>query len=86
MFALNIKFGYRIAVSIAYFLMVSYCFLVMEKVPFYRKKSFWTLLISILTALSVYFAASCNRKVVYRSSGIHCDTVEVDVRSNLKLP
>ena len=28
----------------------------MEKVPFYRKKSFWTLLISILTALSVYFA------------------------------
>ena len=78
MFALNIKFGYRIAVSIAYF--------VMEKVPFYRKKSFWTLLISILTALSVYFAASCSRKVFYRSSGIHCDTVEVDVRSDLKLP
>nr|DAL91339.1 MAG TPA: hypothetical protein [Microviridae sp.] len=25
MFALNIEFGYRIAVSIAYFLMVSYC-------------------------------------------------------------
>lgn len=86
MFALNIKFGYRIAVSIAYFLMVSYCCLVMEKVPFYRKKSFWTLLISILTALSVYFGASCTRKVLYRSSGIHCDTVEVDVRSNLKLP
>lgn len=58
----------------------------MEKVPFYRKKSFWTLLISILTALSVYFASSCNRKVVYRSSGVHCDTVKVDVRSNLKLP
>lgn len=58
----------------------------MENVPFYRKKSFWTLLISILTALSVYFAASCARKVVYRSSGIHCDTVEVDVRSNLNLP
>lgn len=57
----------------------------MEKVPFYRKKSFWTLLISILTALSVYFAASCTRKVIYRSSGIHCDTIEVDVRSNLKL-
>lgn len=86
MFALNIKFGYRIAVSIAYFLMVSYCCFAMEKVPFYRKKSFWTMLISILTALSVYFAASCSRKVVYRSSGVHCDTVEVDVRSNLKLP
>lgn len=86
MFALNIKFGYRIAVSIAYFLMVSYCCFVMENVPFYRKKSFWTLLISILTALSVYFAASCTRKVSYRSSGIHCDTVEVDVRSHLKLP
>lgn len=86
MFALNIKFGYRIAVSIAYFLMVSYCCFFMEKVPFYRKKSFWTLLISILTALSVYFASSCTRKVVYRSSGIHCDTVEVDLRSNLKLP
>lgn len=86
MFALNIKFGYRIAVSIAYFLMVSYCCFVMEKVPFYRKKSFWTLLISILTALSVYFSASCARKVFYRSSGIHCDTVEVDVRSSLKLP
>lgn len=85
-FALNIKFGYRIAVSIAYFLMVSYCCFVMEKVPFYRKKSFWTLLISILTALSVYFAASCSRKFVYRSAGIHCDTVEVNVRSNLKLP
>lgn len=86
MFALNIEFGYRIAVSIAYFLMVSYCCLVMEKVPFYRKKSFWTLLISILTALSVYFAASCTRKVYYRSAGIHCDTVHFDVRSNLKLP
>lgn len=58
----------------------------MEKVPFYRKKSFWTLLISILTALSVYFASSCTRKFVYRSSGVHCDTVQVDVRSNLKLP
>lgn len=85
-FALNVKFGYQIAVLIVHFLMVSYCFFVMEKVPFYRKKSFWTLLISILTALSVYFSASCTRKVVYRSSGIHCDTVEVDVRSNLKLP
>ena len=85
-FALNVKFGYRIAVSIAYFLMVSYCCFVMENVPFYRKKSFWTLLISIITALSVYFAASCTRKVLYRSSGIHCDTVQVDVRSNLKLP
>lgn len=58
----------------------------MENVPFYRKKSFWTLLISILTALSVYFAASCTRKVLYRSSGVHCDTVEVNLRSNLKLP
>lgn len=86
MFALNIKFGYRIAVSIAYFLMVSYCCFVMEKVPFYRKKSFWTLLISILTALSVYFASSCNRKLIYRSSGVHCDTVHLDVRSSLKLP
>lgn len=86
MFALNIKIGYRIAVSIAYFLMVSYCCFVMEKVPFYRKKSFWTMLISILTALSVYFATSCNRKIVYRSSGVHCDTVVVDVRSNLNLP
>lgn len=86
MFALNIEFGYRIAVSIAYFLMVSYCCFVMENVPFYRKKSFWTMLISFLTALSVYFAASCNRKVVFHSSGVHCDTVEVDVRSNLKLP
>lgn len=58
----------------------------MEKVPFYRKKAFWTMLISILTALSVYFATSCSRKVVYRSSGFHCDTVDVEVRSNLKLP
>ena len=57
---------------------------VMEKVPFYRKKSFWTLLISILTALSVYFASSCTRKVLYRSSGIHCDTVDVELRSSLK--
>ena len=61
-------------------------FFVMEKVPFCRKKSFWTMLISILTALSVYFAASCTRKLVYRSSGVHCDTVQLDVRSNLKLP
>ena len=44
------------------------------------------MLISILTALSVYFVASCTRKVVYHTSGVHCDTVEVDVRSNLKLP
>lgn len=58
----------------------------MEKVPFYRKKSFWTMLISILTALSVYFAASCSRKMFYRSSGVHCDTVNLEVRSSLKLP
>lgn len=58
----------------------------MEKVPFYRKKAFWTMLISILTALSVYFAASCTRKVVYHSSGVHCDTVDVNIQSNLKLP
>jgi hypothetical protein len=61
-------------------------FFFMEKVPFYRKKSFWTMLISILTALSIYFASSCTRKLVYRSSGVHCDTVQIDVRSNLKLP
>lgn len=58
----------------------------MDKVPFYRTKSFWTLVISIITALSVYFGVSCSRKVVYHSSGIHCDTVELNVRSNLKLP
>ena len=58
----------------------------MEKVPFYRKKSFWTMLISIITALSVYFAASCTRKFVYHSTGVHSDTVRLDVRSNLKLP
>ena len=58
----------------------------MEKVPFYRKKSFWTLVMSIVAALSIYFAESCTRKVVYRSSGFHCDTVDVEVRSNLKLP
>lgn len=86
MFALNIEFGYQIAVLIAYFLMVSYCCFVMEKVPFYRKKSFWTLVMSILAALSVYFAESCTRKLVYRSTGVHCDTVQLDVRSNLKLP
>ena len=86
MFALNIEFGYQIAVLIAYFLMVSYCCFVMEKVPFYRKKSFWTMLMSILAALSIYFAESCTRKMFYRSSGVHCDTVQLDVRSNLKLP
>lgn len=58
----------------------------MEKVPFYRKRSFWTLVMSILAALSVYFAESCTRKMVYHSSGVHCDTVQLDVRSNLKLP
>nr|DAG38121.1 MAG TPA: hypothetical protein [Microviridae sp.] len=41
---------------------------------------------SIVAALSIYFAESCTRKVVYRSSGFHCDTVDVEVRSNLKLP
>nr|DAG23355.1 MAG TPA: hypothetical protein [Microviridae sp.] len=87
MFALNIKkrisnCGFDSVFSYGFLLM----FFVMEKVPFYRKKSFWTLLISILTALSVYFAASCTRKLVYRSSGVHCDTVQLDVRSNLKLP
>ena len=61
-------------------------FFVMEKVPFYRKKSFWTMVMSILAALSIYFAESCTRKLVYRSSGVHCDTVQLDVRSNLKLP
>lgn len=58
----------------------------MENVFFYRKKSFWTLVISIAMALSVCFVLSCTRKMVVSSSGIHCDTVKVTIDSRIKLP
>lgn len=58
----------------------------MENVFFYRKKSFWMLVISIVMALSVCFVFSCTRKVVVSSSGIHCDTVKVTIDSRVKLP
>lgn len=54
------------------------------KKPFYKSKAFWTLLSSIIAALSAFFLASCSAQARVQRSGIHIDTVRVDyiIRSN----
>lgn len=54
------------------------------KQPFYKSKAFWTLVSSIIAALSAFFLASCSAQAKVFRSGIHIDTVRVDyiIRSN----
>nr|DAW10193.1 MAG TPA: lipoprotein [Microviridae sp.] len=54
------------------------------KQPFYKSKAFWTLISSIIAALSAFFLASCSAQAKVFRSGIHIDTVRVDyiIRSN----
>jgi len=54
------------------------------KQPFYKSKAFWTLISSIIAALSAFFLASCSAQAKVFRSGVHIDTVRVDyiVRSN----
>jgi hypothetical protein len=54
------------------------------KQPFYKSKAFWTLISSIVAALSAFFLASCSAQAKVLRSGIHIDTVRVDyiIRSN----
>ena len=54
------------------------------KQPFYKSKAFWTLVSSIIAALSAFFLASCSAQARMQRSGIHIDTVRVDyiIRSN----
>ena len=61
-------------------------FIVMSetKPPFYKSKAFWTLLASIIAALSAFFMASCSAQAKVYRQGVHIDTVRVDyiIRSN----
>ena len=61
-------------------------FIVMSdtKTPFYKSKAFWTLVSSIIAALSAFFLASCSAQAKVARTGIHIDTVRVDyiIRSN----
>ena len=54
------------------------------KQPFYKSKAFWTLVSSIIAALSAFFLTSCSAQAKIARSGVHIDTVRVDyiVRSN----
>ena len=54
------------------------------KQPFYKSKAFWTLISSIIAALSAFFLASCSAQAKVQRSGVHIDTVRVDyiIRSN----
>ena len=54
------------------------------KLPFYKSKAFWTLVTSIIAALSAFFLASCSAQAKVARTGIHIDTVRVDyiIRSN----
>lgn len=54
------------------------------KTPFYKSKAFWTLVTSIVAALSAFFLASCSAQAKVYREGLHIDTVRVDyiIRSN----
>lgn len=54
------------------------------KIPFYKSKAFWTLVSSIIAALSAFFLASCSAQAKVARTGVHIDTVRVDyiIRSN----
>lgn len=54
------------------------------KPPFYKSKAFWTLVSSIIAALSAFFLASCSAQAKVFRNGVHIDTVRVDyiIRSN----
>lgn len=54
------------------------------KQPFYKSKAFWTLVSSIIAALSAFFLASCSAQAKVFRSGVHVDTVRVNyiIRSN----
>ncbi|WGL30930.1 hypothetical protein [Dipodfec virus UOA04_Rod_542] len=43
-----------------------------------KSKAFWTLLTSIIAALSAFFLSSCSSQVLVKRFGVHCDTVRVD--------
>lgn len=54
------------------------------KIPWYKSKAFWTLVASIVAALSAFFVASCSAQAKVYRNGVHIDTVRVDyiIRSN----
>lgn len=54
------------------------------KTPFYKSKAFWTLVSSIVAALTAFFLSSCAAQARIQRSGVHVDTVRVDyfIRSN----
>lgn len=54
------------------------------KTPWYKSKAFWTLVTSIVAALSAFFLASCSAQAKIARTGVHIDTVRVDyiIRSN----
>lgn len=55
----------------------------MEK-PFYKRKAFWTLIVTIVTALSAYFAVGCTAQYVTRTKGVHIDTIDRQICTHTK--
>jgi len=70
----------------AYFFYRSLIVMIMSdiKTPWYKSKAFWTLVTSIVAALSAFFLSSCSAQAKVYRNGIHVDTVRVDyiIRSN----
>lgn len=54
------------------------------KTPWYKSKAFWTLVSSLVAALSAFFMSSCSAQAKVYRDGVHIDTVRVEyiVRSN----
>lgn len=53
----------------------------MEKIKqILASKKFWTLVAAIVAALSAYFAASCSAAYRVTRTGVHCDTVTLDLK------
>ena len=54
------------------------------KTPWYKSKAFWTLISTLVAALSAFFMSSCSAQAKVYRNGVHIDTVRVDyiIRSN----
>ena len=48
------------------------------KIPWYKSKAFWTLVASVVAALSAFFMSSCSAQAKVSRNGVHIDTVRVD--------
>ena len=41
-----------------------------------QSKKFWTLVIAIVTAFSVFFLSACSAQLISHTRGVHIDTID----------